>query len=88
MNNIRPGLGLTLVASLTLGLAACGGGGGDSGAAAQPAAIDSVPDSALTSSTSFVDFQKGLAASDTIEPLTLQQLLPPTDDTIEPFSIG
>jgi hypothetical protein len=65
-------------------LAACGGGSGDTPSTSN----DVVPPSAVTSTQSFVDFQKGLQVDDTIEPLQLQQLLPPKDDTIEPFAIG
>lgn len=65
-------------------LAACGGGGSDTPSTSN----DVVPPSAVTSTQSFVDFQKGLQVDDTIEPLQLQQSLPPKDDTIEPFAIG
>ena len=84
-----------IAASLALGLAACGGGGGHSSdAVTAPAAADpatqSVPPSAVNSTASFLDYQMSLQGqvSDTIEPLTLQQMLPPLDDTAEPTSLS
>lgn len=83
----RPQLGLMVCA--VLALSACGGGSEVAEVqAAPPATADAVPDLAMASSQSFVDFQKGLAASDTIEPLSLQKLLPPLSDTAEPITIG
>ena len=79
-------------AALGLGLVACGGGssGGDTPGAIATAPEDSVPSNALTSALSFIEYQKALAAqmNDTVEPLTLQQQLPPADDTAEPIPIG
>ena len=71
--------------SAAIVLTACGGGSGDTSSSS---GADAIPPSAVTSTQSFIDYQKGLQADDTIEPLQLQQLLPPKDDTIEPFSIG
>ena len=81
---------LALAAALALGLSACGGGGGDADEPrpSSSAADDVVPASALSSWQTFLDYQKSLHVDDTIEPLKLQQLLPPTDDTIEPLPIG
>jgi hypothetical protein len=86
---------LTAVAGVTalgLSLGACGGGssGGDTPGAGAAAPEDSVPPNALTSALSFIEYQKSLAAqtNDTVEPLTLQQQLPPADDTAEPIPIG
>lgn len=84
----RPQLGLMVCAVLALG--ACGGGSDVAEVQAPPPATASgtVPDSAMASALSFIQFQQGLAISDTIEPLTLQKLLPPLDDTAEPIPIG
>lgn len=79
-----------------LGLTACGGGDGggvatDAGASpGTPAAAsvpDTVPPSAVASIDTFFEYQKTLVASDTIEPSTLQQKLPPIDDKTEPTLI-
>lgn len=84
------------LACAALGLTGCGGGSGssaatDAGAApgtqAATSAPDTVPPSAVASTDSFLEYQKTLGASDTIEPLTLQQMLPPIDDTKEPKPI-
>lgn len=75
-----------LAASIALVLGGCGGGADSSTAASADA--DSVPPTAAASTQSFVEYQMGLQASDTIEPLKLQQLLPPIDDTAEPTPIG
>lgn len=91
--NLLFGSGLTCAA---LGLAGCGGG--DGGGAATNAgsapgtpvatsAPDAVPPSAVASIDIFLAYQKTLGASDAIEPLTLQQKLPPIDDTKEPTPI-
>ncbi len=85
----RHSLGLAVAIPLTLALSGGGGSGGsDASASVGPAVAETVPVSALTSTETFVNYQKALTESDTIEPLTLQQLLPPIDDTAEPFSIG
>ena len=78
------------------GMAGCGGGDGGSAAAGgsalpgTPAATstaDTVPPTAVASVDTFFDYQKTLGASETIEPLALQQKLPPIDDTKEPTPI-
>ncbi len=78
---------LALGASAAFALSGCGGGGGD---ASMPAAAtaDSVPASAAASTQSFTDYAKGLKPADVVEPLKLQQLLPPISDTTEPFAVG
>lgn len=88
--NTKRSIGLAAVASLAFGLGACGGGGGssDSSPSASPATADSVPVSALTSTATFVDYQTKLEPSNTIEPLSLQQQLPPLSDTTEPTPIS
>ena len=84
------------LACAALGLAGCGGGSGGSaavdagaspGTPAATSAPDTVPPSAVASTDSFLAYQQTLGASDTIEPLTLQQKLPPIDDTKEPTPI-
>ena len=82
------------LACAALGLTGCGGGSGgsvaaeaSSGTPAATSAPDTVPPSAVASTDSFLAYQKTLGASDTIEPLALQQQLPPIDDTKEPTPI-
>ena len=74
-----------------LALAGCGGGSGSSSETAAPAAAvadaESVPPGAAASVQSLVDFQQGLAASNTTEPLKVSGFLPPNSDTAEPFAI-
>lgn len=87
----RQQVGLAVAASVALGLAACGGGGGTPAAPeSTPPAADTttVPPSANASVQSFLDFQAGLKPTDIIEPLKLQQQLPPISDTTEPIPIG
>lgn len=65
-------------------MSACGGGGGDD----TPAPLVEVPDSALTSSTAYTQFARGLGSVDTAEPLTLGRLeVAPTSETDEPTSL-
>jgi hypothetical protein len=74
---------------LALGLAACGGGSSDASAGSSLATPDTVPPGAVSSTQSFVDYLNGQSpANDTIEPLTLQQMLPPTSDTTEPTPLS
>lgn len=82
-------ISLPLVTTLTLTLAGCGGGSNDAPATATaPAAAGEVPATALDSWQTFLDYQRSLGASDTVEPNTLQQKLPPVDDTIEPTPLS
>ena len=73
-------------------MAVAGCGGGNSGEmAAPPAAVtvpDSVPPSAGASVQAMFDFQQGLTATNSSEPLTTVGLLPPTSDTAEPFPVN
>lgn len=73
---------------LALGLTACGGGSRDANISptAADASAQEVPPSAISSTASFLEYQNSLQqqASDTVEALTLQNMLPPSDDTIEP----
>ena len=72
--------------ALAVGLAACGGGSDNASSLAAP---DTVPPDAVSSTQSFVDYLNGQSpADDTIEPLTLQQMLPPTSDTTEPTPLS
>jgi len=66
-------------------LAGCGGGNDDS----PPPATASVPPSASASATGFVEYLKALVASaaDTLEPVDVSAVTPPTDDTSEPSTV-
>ncbi len=70
----------TLVAAALLG--ACGGLDDDDDGG--NGASQTVPGSAFSSTTSFVDFIRTLAVSDTDEPLTFEGFTAPVDDTAEP----
>ena len=73
---------------LVLGLSGCGGGGGGNGTGPS-SEVDAVPPNAVSSTQSFVDYlNRQTPANDTVEPLTLQQQLPPIDDTIEPTPLS
>ncbi|HET6599359.1 MAG TPA: hypothetical protein VFG60_05300 [Burkholderiaceae bacterium] len=63
-------------------LTACGG----SDDAAPPAVTSEVPASASQSVAGFIDYLKALVASaaDTLEPVDVSAVTPPTDDTGEP----
>jgi len=76
-----PALSLAVV----FALAACGGGSDTQETAFE---AGSVPASAMASPEALIGFQQGLAVDDRIEPLSLQQLLPPLSDTTEPVSVG
>ncbi len=82
-----------LALAATLALGACGGGSNDTtelqtAPAVTASEAGSVPTSAMSSPEALVSFQQGLAVDDRIEPLSLQQLLPPLSDTTEPVSVG
>jgi hypothetical protein len=64
-------------------LMACGGG---DDAPAAPAATASVPASASASVGGWIDYLKALvvAAADTLEPVDVSTVTPPTDDAGEP----
>lgn len=78
----------TLITSLVLSasavLAGCGGSGDDT-----PPATSQVPASASTSIGGFIDYLKALVASsaDTLEPVDVSAVTPPTDETSEPVSV-
>lgn len=66
-------------------LSACGGGGGGD---ETPAPLTEVPDTALTSSSAYTQFARGLGSVDDAEPLTLGRLeVAPTSETDEPASL-
>lgn len=71
---------LMLAATLT----ACGGSD-DS----PPPVTEQVPPSASASVTGFIDYLKALvvASADTLEPVDVSAVTPPTDDTAEPTSV-
>lgn len=81
-----------LALGATLALGACGGGSDapavQGGPAVTASDAGSVPASAMASPEALVSFQQSLAVDDRIEPLSLQQLLPPLSDTTEPVSVG
>ena len=86
-----PSMSAVLVLGATLALGACGGGSDTPVVQAAPAVTadtGSVPTSAMASPEALVSFQQGLAVDDRIEPLSLQQLLPPLSDTTEPMAVG
>lgn len=74
---------LALAAAATL--AACGGGDDDT-----PAVTEAVPPSASASSMGFIEYLKQLvvASADTLEPVDVSAVTPPTDDTSEPTPIN
>ena len=73
-----------LIAMLVSALVACGGGGNDDAGA--PAPTQEVPSSASTSVSGLIDYLKALVASaaDTLEPVDVSAVTPPSDDTLEP----
>ena len=88
----NPSMTAALALAGTLALGACGGGSDTPPLQAAPAVVasdpDSVPATAMASPEALVSFQQGLAVDDRIEPLSLQQLLPPLSDTTEPMAVG
>ncbi len=76
---------LIAAAALVAGLAGCGG---DDSVPA-PAATTSVPASASASVVGFIDYLKQLVVSsaDTLEPVDVSAVTPPTSDTTEPESV-
>ncbi len=77
----RLGLAAAFAAAL---LAGCWGDDDDGDAAATTA----VPGSAFVSSDSFISYLRGLAANDTDEPLSLDGMTAPADETSEPIPLG
>jgi hypothetical protein len=78
----------TWILALGLGafaLAGCGGGGDDD----PPAVTAAVPPGATTSAANFVSYLKALVAApaDTLEPVDVSGITPPTDDSGEPAPV-
>ena len=66
-----------------------GCGGGDDSAPPTPAATAAVPASASLSVDGFIGYMKALVASaaDTLEPVDVSAVTPPTSDTTEPTPV-
>ena len=66
-------------------LSACGGGNDDT----PPPATSQVPESASQSAAGFVDYLKRLvvAPADTLEPVDVSAVSPPTDDSAESAAV-
>ena len=66
-------------------LSACGGGNDDT----PPPVTSQVPESASQSSAGFVDYLKRLvvASADTLEPVDVSAVSPPTDDSAESAAV-
>lgn len=81
-------VGLFAAAALGTGLAACGGGGDDSAPA--PPVTSQVPASASVSVANFIAYLQQLvvASADTLEPVDVSAVVPPTSDTDEPLPIN
>ncbi len=77
-----------LLAVAMLALAACGGGGGDAAPETPaPAPSNRVPTSASASTNALVQYSGSLAASESAEPLEVDQFTPPTSETEEPQTV-
>ena len=77
-----------LLASAMLALAACGGGGGDAAPETPaPAPSNRVPTSASASTNALVQYSSSLTASESAEPLEVDQFTPPTSETEEPQTV-
>ena len=78
-----------LLAFAVLILAACGGGGGDAVVPETPAPPPSnrVPNSASASTNAYVQYTSSLSASESTEPLEVEQFTPPTSETEEPQTV-
>ncbi|MEP7099199.1 MAG: lipoprotein [Burkholderiales bacterium] len=65
-------------------LAGCGGGDDDT-----PPVTEQVPASASASVGGFISYLQQLlvASADTLEPVDVSAVTPPTDDTVEPTSV-
>ena len=80
---LTPALMATATAAL---LAACGGGH-DGGSDTPPAADTEVPVSATASTTAYTRYAASLAATETQEPLGVNQVTPPTSETEPPLPL-
>jgi hypothetical protein len=81
-------LGATLLAVAALGGCFGGGDDDDDDDGGTPPVTDTVPGSAGATVTSFIDYLKGLAVSDTTEPLLLTDFTAPTSETDEPVGLN
>ena len=77
-----------LTVSLLAGLAACGGGGnGGGGGQATRQNGDTVPASAVATTTAFVAYLNTLPTNETEEPLNASSVTSPTTDGDEPTDV-
>lgn len=69
-----------------LALSACGGGGSDGASGSTPAVTESVPASASGSVSGFIDYLQALvkAAAETLEPVSVANVIPASSETDEP----
>lgn len=76
--------GLLAVGCSLLLLAACGGGDDNA-----PAVTSAVPATASASVTGFISYLQSLvvASADTLEPVDVSAVTPPSDDTASPVAI-
>ena len=78
---------LILALCAAAALSACGGGGDDD--VAPKPVTEEVPAGASQSITGFIGYLKQLvvAAADTLEPVDVSAVTPPTDDATEPATV-
>ena len=79
-----------LLAAALLALAACGGGGGGEAVVPEtpaPPPSNRVPNSASASTNAYVQYTSSLSASESTEPLEVEQFTPPTSETEEPQTV-
>ncbi len=83
--HVKPGVKRTILAlSLLAGLAACGGGGG--GQTTRQTG-DTVPASAVATTSAFVAYVNTLPTNETEEPLNASSVTPPTTESDEPTNV-
>lgn len=84
---MRKHLSTIAALSLAAGLAGCGGDGDDS--PPPPAVTTSVPASASATVTDFIGYLQQLvvASADTLEPVDVSAVTPPTSETDSPASV-
>lgn len=80
------GAGLAALLATAALLGACGGGGGgssgggDGGASPTQPPVETVPDSAMSSTSNFMRFLAAWRVDDTVEPFELSAQPPPRDE--------